>query len=375
MIPFNKPYYTGKEVFYINDAMLRGKIAGDGYYSKACETFFTERYGFSKTFLTTSCTDALEMIALLLNVHPGDEIIMPSYSFVSTANAFIMRGAKIIFVDSNEQNPNIDTELIEANITPATKAIVIIHYAGIACNMARLKEITGKYGIYLIEDAAQAIDGYYNDQPLGTFGDLAAFSFHETKNITCGEGGLLVVNNPEFVKRAEIIREKGTNRSAFFRGEVDRYHWVDVGSSFLPSDILAAFLYAQLEELDNIQTKRRLIWNTYAADLNCLIEHGIKLPAIPDFASNNAHIFYLIFTDLKSRTAFIAFMKANGVQTVYHYLSLNDSPYYTSLQNMRTSLPMEQLYQDCLVRLPMFYDLEIAEVNRITQHILAFFKA
>jgi dTDP-4-amino-4,6-dideoxygalactose transaminase len=365
MIPFNNPHYTGKELEYIADAMTRKKIAGDGFYTKACEKFFCEKYGFEKVFLTTSCTDALELAALLIDTKPGDEIIMPSYTFVSMANAFLLRGAKIVFADSNIHNPNIDVEKIEALITPLTKAIVIVHYAGIASDMERIKAITEKHGLFLIEDAAQAIDSYYNDKPLGSFGHLAAFSFHETKNVSCGEGGLLVINDKRFFKRAEIIREKGTNRSAFFRGEVDKYNWVDIGSSFLPSDILAAFLYSQLQNITAIQTKRKLIWDTYYTGLIELEKKGlVKLPSLPPYASNNAHIFYMVLKDLEAQTKYIAYMKANQVQTVFHYIALHTSPFYKDHHDERI-LPMVEVYQDCLVRLPLFYDLSINEVNKI----------
>ncbi|HTE02442.1 MAG TPA: dTDP-4-amino-4,6-dideoxygalactose transaminase [Mucilaginibacter sp.] len=373
MILFNKPYYTGKELEYIADAMARGKTAGDGYYTKACEAFFCNKYGFTKTYLTTSCTDALELAALLINIQPGDEVIMPSYTFVSMANAFILRGAKIIFADSNQQNPNIDPEQVEALITANTKAIVVVHYAGIACDMVRIKEIADKHHVFLIEDAAQAIDSYHQDRPLGSIGHMAAFSFHETKNISCGEGGLLVINDPAFLKRSEIIREKGTNRSAFFRGEIDKYNWVDIGSSFLPSDILAAFLFAQLEEIEKIQAKRKLIWDTYYNALLPLEKSNkVKLPQLPDYAVNNGHIFYMICKDLETRIAYIDHMKANKVQTPFHYVSLHNSPYYNNRHDGR-ELPMVEYYQDCLVRLPLFYDLDQDEINKVIELTREFF--
>jgi dTDP-4-amino-4,6-dideoxygalactose transaminase len=371
MIPFNKPYYTGNELKYISDAMDRGKTAGDGYYTKACENFFCSRYGFKKTFLTTSCTDALELAAMLINIQRGDEVIMPSYTFVSMANAFLLRGAKIVFADSNAQNPNIDVEKVEALITPLTKAIVVVHYAGICCDMMKLKAIADKHSIFLIEDSAQAIDSFYKSRPLGSIGHLATFSFHETKNISCGEGGLLVINEEAFIKRAEIMREKGTNRSSFFRGEVDKYNWVDMGSSFLPSDILAAFLYAQLQKIDNIQDTRKAIWNKYYDSLKHLeINKKVSLPYLPSFASNNAHIFYLLCENLEIRTEYINYMKANQVQTPFHYVALHNSPFYNDKHDGR-ELPMVQTYQDCLVRLPLFYELEPDQTNKIielTQH-------
>jgi len=374
MISFNKPHITGNELNYISDAISRGKTAGDGYYTKACQELLSDLYGFPKAFLTTSCTDALELAALLINIQPGDEVIMPSYTFVSMPNAFLLRGAKIVFADSNIDNPNIDIIKIESLITPATKAIVVVHYAGIACDMDLLKEITDKHKLFLIEDAAQAIDSYYKGKPLGTFGHLAAFSFHETKNISCGEGGLLVINDESFFKRAEIIREKGTNRSAFFRGEVDKYNWVDIGSSFLPSDMLAAFLYAQLENIDNIQNRRKLIWNTYYDSLLPLEKTGlVKLPRLPTYCTNNAHIFYMVFNDLEIRTAYIDHMKANKIQTVFHYIGLHNSPFYKDKHDDR-NLPMVEMYQDCLVRLPLFYDLEINDVEKVVKTTLSFFQ-
>ncbi|MCB0513731.1 MAG: dTDP-4-amino-4,6-dideoxygalactose transaminase, partial [Bacteroidetes bacterium] len=279
MINFNKPYFTGKETEYIQQAVQSGKISGDGMFTKKCHQFFESKYGFKKCLLTTSCTDALEMAAILIDIKEGDEVIMPSFTFVSTANAFVLRGANIIFADSYFDNPNIDADAIEQLITPKTKAIVVVHYAGMACDMDKIIELANKYKLFVIEDAAQAIDSFYiskgTKKPLGSIGHLAAFSFHETKNIISGEGGMLVINDERFIERAEIIREKGTNRSKFFRGEVDKYGWVDIGSSFLPSDIIAAFLYAQLENLDAIQTKRKEIWNSYFEGLKTLEERKL----------------------------------------------------------------------------------------------------
>lgn len=353
--------------------MSKGRTAGDGYYTKACQDLLCRKYGFKKTFLTTSCTDALELAALLINIQAGDEVIMPSYTFVSMANAFLLRGAKIIFADSNANNPNIDANGIESLITLNTKAIVVVHYAGIACDMLKIKSIADKHGVFLIEDAAQAIDGYFENRPLGGIGHLAAFSFHETKNISCGEGGLLVINDERFFKKAEIMREKGTNRTAFFRGEVDKYSWVDIGSSFLPSELLAAFLYAQLEEIDNIERKRLAIWNRYHSGLNALENAGkVRLPQLPDYASNNAHIFYLVCNTLQTRSDFITYMKTNGVQTPFHYVALHDSPFYNHKHDGR-NLPWVQTYQDCLVRLPLFCDLEASEVDKVIKLTQLFF--
>ncbi|MGZ3945446.1 MAG: dTDP-4-amino-4,6-dideoxygalactose transaminase [Mucilaginibacter sp.] len=375
MTPFNKPHLTGNELKYISDVMTKGKTAGDGYYTKQCQDFFCERYGFKKTFLTTSCTDALELAALLIDLKPGDEVIMPSYTFVSMANAFLLRGAKIDFADSSMENPNVDADKIESLITPATKAIVVVHYAGIACDMVKLKEIADKHSIFLVEDAAQAVDSYHDGKPLGSIGHLAAMSFHETKNISCGEGGLLIINDERFIKRAEIIREKGTNRSAFFRGEIDKYSWVDIGSSFLPSEILAAYLYAQLEEMDDIQAKRKAIWDAYYEGLAVIEQQNkVTLPKLPPYAVNNGHIFYLICKDLETRTGFISHMKANGVQTPFHYVALHDSPYYKDKHGDR-ELPMVGVYTDCLVRLPLFYDLTENDVRTIIDLTLQFFNS
>lgn len=366
-IPFNRPYITGKEVHYFYDAVYEGKLSGNGKYTKLCQQFFEKRYGFGKCLLTASCTDALEMAALLTNIQPGDEVIMPSYTFVSTANAFVLRGANIRFCDSRSDEPNIDTELIESLITPRTKAIVPVHYAGVACDMERIMALAAKYNLWVVEDAAQAIDSYYifsdgTRKALGSIGHLAAFSFHETKNIISGEGGMLAVNDERFKARAEIIWEKGTNRSSFFRGEVDKYGWVDIGSSFLPSEIIAAFLWAQLEHLEQIQQRRKAIWQTYYDGLKeWATRHGIGLPIIPPYATNNAHMFYLICQSLEQRTALIEHLKKNQILAVFHYLSLHKSPFYAPRHDGR-ELPNSDRYSDCLVRLPMFYDLEVEKV-------------
>ncbi len=373
MIPFNKIHLTGEEITYMSKAMQSGKIAGDGYYTKACEAIFEKKYGFKKTLLTSSCTHALELAALLINIQNGDEVIMPSYSFVSMANAFILRGAKIVFADSGPSDPNIDLKKVEELITPATKAIVAMHYGGISCNITALKKLADKNKIYLIEDAAQAIDSFYGNLPLGSFGQFATFSFHETKNITCGEGGLLVINDKKFAKRAEIIREKGTNRSSFIRNEITKYSWVDVGSSFLASDISAAFLYAQLNKLNNIQQQRRKIWNRYYKGLEHLAEKKlIKLPVIPTNAVHNGHNFYIICKSRKIRTAYIDFMRLYEVQTQFHYMSLHNSTFYKKKHGKR-ALPMAKLYQNCLVRLPLFFDLEENDIDKIITLTCRFF--
>lgn len=372
-IAFNKPFLTGKETHYIYDAVNSGKISGDGIYTKKCNSFFEEKYKFKKALLTTSCTDALEMAAILLNISPGDEVISPSYTFVSTVNAFVLRGAKIIFADSNSINPNIDPDAIEALITPKTKAIIAVHYAGIACDMDKIMAIAKKYNIYVVEDAAQAIDSYYNNIPLGSIGNIGAFSFHETKNIIAGEGGLISINDPQFINRAEIIREKGTNRSSFFRGEVDKYGWVDIGSSFLPSEIIAAFLFAQLENIEMIQNKRKQLWYAYHKNLESLENKSIlKRPFIPSYATNNAHMYYIVLNSLEERTALIKFLKEKNINTVFHYLSLHKSPFYEGQHNGGDLMHSDR-YTDCLLRLPMFYDLTVAEVELISAEILNFF--
>ena len=390
MIPFNRPYMTGKECEYIRQAVESGKLSGNGFFTKKCQDFFEKRYGFKKCILTTSCTDALEMAALLTGVGPGDEVIVPSYTFVSTALAFVRTGARIVFCDSCVGNPNIDPVEIEKLITPRTKVIVPVHYAGVACDMDAIMDIAKRHDLLVVEDAAQAIDSWYKSKSgveveqrnvanstvrlgaspspshraLGSIGHLAAFSFHETKNIISGEGGMLVVNDERFIRRAEILWEKGTNRAEFFRGEVNKYGWVDIGSSFLPSEIVAAFLWAQLENLDKIQDGRKAIWNTYYEALQERASEGLfKLPQIPDYATNNAHMFYLVFPDLAKRTEFIARMKAKDVLCVFHYLALHSSDFYKGKHDGR-ALPNCDRYADCLVRLPLYYGLNSDDVLR-----------
>ena len=372
--PFNKPYLSGKETEYIRQSVESGKISGDGIFTKKCHQFFEEKYGFKKCLLTTSCTDALEMAAILINIKEGDEVIMPSYTFVSTSNAFVLRGAKIIFVDSEKDTPNIDTDKIEELITDKTKAIVVVHYAGMACDMDKIMAIATKHNLFVIEDAAQAVDSFYKGKPLGSIGHLAAFSFHETKNIISGEGGMLVINEDRFIKRAEIIREKGTNRSAFFRGEIDKYGWVDIGSSFLPSDIIAAFLYAQLENLEDIQSRRKYIWNTYYEELKELENKGlVKIPKVPSYATNNAHMFYLVCKDIEERSELIAKLKENNIGAVFHYLSLHKSPFYKDKHDGR-GLPNCDKYADCLVRLPFYYELLEDDLKSVITCINNFYR-
>ena len=373
-IDFNRPHLTGKETHYMYQAVSKFHLSGNGEYTKKCQQFFQERYGFKKCLLTTSGTDALEMCAMLCDLKPGDEVIIPSYTFVSTALAFLREGAKVVFADSMKRNPNLDAEAIEALITPRTKVIVPVHYAGVACDMDRIMEIANRHNLLVVEDAAQAVDAYYKGKPLGGIGHLAAFSFHETKNITAGgEGGLLVVNDERFIRRAEILWEKGTNRAEFFRGAVNKYGWVDMGSSFLPAEINAAFLWAQLENLDEIQSKRKSLWETYYKLLKPLAEKGFfALPDLPEYASNNAHMFYLVCRNLEERTALIKYLKEHEIQAVFHYLSLHSSEYYKNKHDGR-ELPECDRYMDTLVRLPMYYDLDIEDVERICDNIRQMF--
>lgn len=380
MIDFNRPHLTGKEAHYMYQAVSKGKLSGNGEFTKKCQAFFEERYGFKKCLLTTSGTDALEMCAMLCNLQWGDEVIIPSYTFVSTALAFLREGAKVVFADSMKRNPNLNAEALESLITPRTKVIVPVHYAGIACDMEAIMTLAKKYNLLVVEDAAQAIDSYYvspangEKKPLGGGGHLGAMSFHETKNITAGgEGGLLIVNDERFIRRAEIIWEKGTNRAEFFRGAVNKYGWVDMGSSFLPAEINAAFLWAQLENLDEIQTKRKQLWNKYYELLKPLADKGrFSLPDIPDYATNNAHMFYLILPDLEKRTALIKYLKEHDIQAVFHYLSLHSSEYYNNKHDGRL-LPECDRYMNTLVRLPLFYDLEMEDVKKITDCITDFY--
>ena len=372
-IRFNKPYLAGKELYYIAQTVISGRTSGNQDFTKKCQAFFKERFGFTHNLLTTSCTDALEMSALLLDIKAGDEVIVPSYTFVSTANAFVLRGARIIFADSCPDNPNIDATKLEALITPKTKAIVIVHYGGIACDMDAILSIASRHNVAVVEDAAQAIDSYYKGLPLGSFGDFAAFSFHETKNLICGEGGLLTVNNAAHQARAEIIWEKGTNRSAFYRGEVNKYGWMDVGSSFLPSEILAAFLYAQLENMDDIQTTRKRTWSRYALGLKNLEEAGkIELPVIPEYATVNGHLFHIVCADIDERTRLIAHLKSRGIHAVFHYISLHSSPYFEDKHDGR-SLPYSDRFTNCLLRLPFYYELSDSDQDFVIDAVQHFY--
>jgi len=362
------------------EAVFTGKLSGNGMFTQRCQAYFEQRYGFRKCLLTTSCTDALEMAAILCDIKPGDEVIIPSYTFVSTALAFVREGAKIVFADSQTEHPNIDANLIESLITSKTKVIVPVHYAGMACDMDMIMALAEKYNLLVVEDAAQAIDSYYltpdpsprgegDRRPLGSIGHLAAFSFHETKNIISGEGGMLAINDERFIHRAEIIWEKGTNRAEFFRGEVNKYGWVDIGSSFLPSEVIAAFLWAQVEHLDEIQAKRKQHWNRYYEALKPLADKGFfSIPLIPEYATNNAHMFYLVCPSLEERTKLITTLKQNDILAVFHYLSLHSSPYYAKKHDGRV-LSNCDMFADCLVRLPLFYELSDDNLNKIIETI------
>jgi len=373
-IPFNKPFLTGKEPLYIIQAVYSGSIAGNGPFTKKCQQFFEERYGFRKTLLTSSCTDALEMAALLSNIEPGDEVILPSYTFVSTANAFVLRGARIVFADSEAQTPNIDAERIEPLITEKTKAIVVVHYGGVACQMERIMETAEKHNIRVIEDAAHAVDSFYNDRPLGSIGHLATMSFHETKNVISGEGGMLIVNNEADETRSEVLWEKGTNRAAFSRGEVEKYDWIDIGSSFLPSELISAFLYAQLENLDDIQKRRVALWQGYNERLKPLAEKGYAtLPYVPHYASINGHLFYLVCQNLEQRDKLLTHLKSKGILAIFHYLPLHKSPFYRKKHDGR-ELPNACRYGECLVRLPLFFELSNENQDIVIDEVLSFFE-
>lgn len=356
-------------------AVYTGKLSGNGVFTKKCQQFFEEKYGFKKCLLTTSGTDALEMCAMLCDLKPGDEVIVPSYTFVSTALAFLREGATVIFADSTDSNPNLDAEKLESLITPRTRVIAPVHYAGVACDMDKIMAVAEKHNLIVVEDAAQAIDSYYKGKPLGGCGHLGAFSFHETKNITAGgEGGLLTINDERFIRRSEILWEKGTNRAEFFRGAVNKYGWVDMGSSFLPSEINAAFLWAQLENLDVIQNKRKEIWTRYFTGLKSLAAKGyFRLPQIPDYATNNAHMFYIVCRNLEERSGLIAYLKEKGVTAPFHYLSLHKSDYYLKHSDLRPELPFCDMYADCLVRLPMYYELSDDDVNKVVELIISFY--
>ena len=373
MIPFNKPFLTGKETAYIEQAVLSGKISGNGIFTKKCQQFFEQTYGFKKCLLTTSCTDALEMCAILANIKEGDEVIIPSYTFVSTALPFIRQGAKIVFADSYSDNPNVDADKLESLISKKTKAIVPVHYAGVACDMDKIMELAEKYNLIVIEDAAQAIDNFHIDKngvkkALGSIGHLAAFSFHETKNIIAGEGGMLTINDEKYIPRAEIIWEKGTNRSQFFRGEVDKYGWIDIGSSFLPSEVISAFLWAQIENIDKIQDKRKKLWKKYHELFISYDGKKIQLPKVPSYSGNNAHMYYVNFENIEERSTVIIKLKDNNILAVFHYISLHSSPYYKDKHDGRNLFNSDK-FTNCLLRLPLFYELTEKEVELIVKII------
>jgi dTDP-4-amino-4,6-dideoxygalactose transaminase len=373
-IPFNRPYFTGKEIDTIIKAAVAGQISGNGLYTGKCQRFLERKFGFRKALLTTSCTDALEMAALLSNLESGDEVIIPSFTFVSAANAFVLRGAKIVFADSNSLNPNIDPDLIESLITKKTKVIVVVHYAGIACDMDRIMQLAKKYNLLVVEDAAHSIDSYYKTKALGGIGHFGTFSYHETKNIISGEGGALIVNDERFTRRAEIIWEKGTNRVAFKRGEVEKYEWIDIGSSYLPSEVISAILYAQLMAIGKIQKRRKEIWKSYQEHLKPLSEKGyFKLPFLPDYATVNGHMYYIITKDLDERTRLLRYLGKHNIQAIFHYLPLHASPYFHGKHDGR-ELPWARYYSETIIRLPFFMELEEVQIDYIAKTIGKFYR-
>lgn len=375
MIPFNKPPLTGNEEKYVLESMQSSKISGDGEFTKRCHKWFEEKLGCQKALLTTSCTHALEMAAILIDIQPGDEVIMPSYTFVSTANAFVLRGAKIVFVDIRPDTMNIDEVLIEQAITDKTKAIVPVHYAGVACEMDKIMEIAQRHGLFVVEDAAQGMMSTYKGKPLGTIGHIGAYSFHETKNYTsAGEGGLLIINDERFKERAEIIREKGTNRSLFFRGMVDKYSWVDIGSSYLPSDMNAAYLWGQLEKADEINTDRLNSWQKYYDGLKELEQRGfIELPIIPNECIHNAHMFYFKVKDLDTRTALLEYLKQNDILAVFHYIPLHSAPAGLKFGRFDGEDKYTMVESERLIRLPMYFGLNENDQDKIIQTIKDFY--
>ena len=370
MIPFNKPYFSGKELKYLEQVCHSTTMSGNGDFTKKCQSFFEKKYGFKKCLLTTSGTDALEMCAMLCRLRPGDEVIVPSYTFVSTALAFLREGAKVIFADSSSESANISLEQIRPLVTSKTKVIVVVHYAGVAVDMDPSMEYANKQGLIVVEDAAQAIDSYYKGRPLGSIGNFAAFSFHETKNISSGEGGMCVVNDDRYISRAEIIWEKGTNRAEFYRGMVNKYGWVDIGSSFLPSEFNAAYLWAQIESMNDIQEKRKHIWQMYYDGLKGF-DLRVQLPYIPDYSTNNAHMFYLICPSLDYRTKLMKYLKDNGVIATFHYLPLHSSKYYKN-KYQGPALTNCDRYANCLLRLPLFYELTDNDVKEVIKLVRSF---
>ncbi|MDG2992409.1 dTDP-4-amino-4,6-dideoxygalactose transaminase [Candidatus Synechococcus calcipolaris G9] len=373
-IPFNHPFLTGRELELIGQAYQSGQLAGDGSFTHQCHTWLEQQLGCTKALLTHSCTSALEMAAILADLEPGDEVIMPSYTFVSTANAFVLRGAVPVFVDIRPDTLNLDETLVESAITHRTRAIAPVHYAGVGCEMDELQTLATKYNLLVIEDAAQGIYARYRDQPLGTIGDLGCLSFHETKNIISGEGGALLINRDRFVERAEIIREKGTNRSQFFRGEIDKYTWIDIGSSYLPGEIIAAFLYAQLELADQIIASRLKIWDHYHNLLASLEEVAkIRRPQIPKHCQHNGHMYYILLPNLTVRTDLITYLKQSGIKSVFHYVPLHSSPAGQRYGRTQGDLVNTDRVADRLLRLPLFPDLSLEHVQDMVDAIKAFF--
>ena len=373
-IPFNIPTLIGNELEFISDAISNRKISGDGEYTKKCCQLMEQRYDIKKVLLTTSCSSALDMSAILTGINAADEVILPSYTFTSTANSFLTRGASLKFIDIREDTLNIDENKIEKAINKKTKAIVLVHYAGVSCEMEKIREITKKNNIYIIEDAAQAMDSKYNERYLGSIGDIGCYSFHETKNLTCGEGGAILINNSQFIERAEIIREKGTNRSKFYRGEVDKYTWVDIGSSFLPSEILSAFLYAQLENVEIITNNRKKCWNYYYDNLDKLESKGfLSRPTIPYNCEHNGHLFYIILENQNIRNSLIDYLKREGILAVFHYIPLHLSPMGKKLGYNIGDLPITERISSTLLRLPLYYDISKEEQKKVIDSICKFF--
>ena len=375
-IPFNKPCFEGKELVYIAEAIDNGLISGDGQFTRQCHAFFEAELGAKKAFLTTSCTHALEMAAILLGIKAGDEVIVPSFTFVSTVNAFVLRRAKPVFIDIREDTLNMDEARLEDLITPRTKAILPVHYAGVGCEMDTILETAKQYNVEVVEDNAHGLLGKYKGKFLGTFGCMSTLSFHETKNFTCGEGGALLINDPRYIERAEVIREKGTNRSRFFRGEVDKYSWIDIGSSYLPSDMLAGFLYAQLEAGKHIQQHRQRVWEYYYARLKEWAKaHGVRLPVIPEHCEHPYHMFYMIMPSYEDRRAFIAHLKSRSILSVFHYLPLHLSEMGVRLGGKKGDCPVTEDISDRLVRLPFYNELTEAEQEIIVEAIFSFYRS
>jgi len=373
-VPFNKPFIVGKELFYISQAVISGRLAGDGSFTRRCERWIAHQTGSPRVLLTHSCTAALEMCALLANIGPGDEVILPSFTFVSTASAFVLRGATPRFVDIRPDTLNLDERLVEAAVTEKTRVIVPVHYAGVACEMASIMETAERHQLLVVEDAAQALLSKYHERPLGSIGHLGAFSFHETKNFISGEGGALSINDPQLIERAEILREKGTNRSKFFRGEIDKYTWVDLGSSFLPSEIVAAFLLAQLEEADTINRRRHEIYSWYSEALQPLADEGlVTLPHCPAHCTHNAHMFYLLLPNKEQRQALQAHLRERNIHAVFHYVPLHTSPMGKRFGYKGGTLPVTEDVSERLLRLPFFFGLRHEDQERIISEIFAFF--